>query len=257
MASVKENRDLLSLSTSFKSSFVVNKKVRTAVTVDNKLKIIERLKSGASIRAIASEFGISKSQVHRVGLNKENIQSAVQSGNLQVTSKIIVNKSKQKDLDDAVYKWFHEMRNPSFRCKPLSIARAHIQARAFLEADLQGITYFKASDGWFRNWKKRCGVGASIRLHGEAGDVDVSGFVPAMNDLRSSLSVYDPENIFNMDETGLFYRAMPARTYLAANENRQTVRGTKALKAKYRVTLVLCVNSTGNFFTKFANFLFH
>lgn len=97
MASVRENRDLLSRSTSFKSSFVVNKKVRTAVTVDNKLKIIERLKSGASIRAIASEFSISKSQAHRVGLNKENIQSAVQSGNLQVTSKIIVNKSKQKD----------------------------------------------------------------------------------------------------------------------------------------------------------------
>ncbi|KAI9562483.1 hypothetical protein GHT06_009919 [Daphnia sinensis] len=38
---------------------------------------------------------------------------------------------------------------------------------------------------------------------------------------------------------------MPARTYLAYNESRKTVRGTKALKAKDRVTLVLCVNVDG------------
>ncbi|EFX76077.1 hypothetical protein DAPPUDRAFT_322535 [Daphnia pulex] len=39
---------------------------------------------------------------------------------------------------------------------------------------------------------------------------------------------------------------MPARTYLAYNESRKTVRGTKSLKAKYRFTLVLCVNVDGS-----------
>nr|CAH0108968.1 unnamed protein product [Daphnia galeata] len=134
------------------------------------------------------------------------------------------------------------MRNPKFRCKPLSISRAHIQARALREAKIRGISGFSASDGWFRNWRRRYEIGASIRLYGEAGDVDVGAIEPAMRDLRVQLANYHLKNIFNMDETGLFYRAMPARTYLAYNESRKTVRGTKSLKAKDRVTLVLCVN---------------
>ncbi|EFX67751.1 hypothetical protein DAPPUDRAFT_63746, partial [Daphnia pulex] len=52
--------------------------------------------------------------------------------------------------------------------------------------------------------------------------------------------------IFNMDETGLFFRALPTRTYVCREEGqRKTVRGTKALRAKDRLTLVLCANATG------------
>jgi len=43
-----------------------------------------------------------------------------------------------------------------------------------------------------------------------------------------------------MDETGLIYSAMPARLFLAPDEDRVTVRGTKALKAMDRVTLIPC-----------------
>jgi hypothetical protein len=169
----------------------------------------------------------------------------VDSGDLKLSAKVTKNMSENKELDDAVYDWFLEMRNPKFRCKPLSISRAHIQARALREAEIRGISGFSASDGWFRNWRRRYEIGASIRLYGEAGDVDVGAIEPAMRDLRVQLANYHLKNIFNMDETGLFYRAMPARTYLAYNESRKTVRGTKSLKAKDRVTLVLCVNVDG------------
>lgn len=140
------------------------------------------------------------------------------------------------------------MRKPSFRCKPLAIARSHIQARALVEAERRGIDGFKASDGWFCNWRKRNGIGPSLRLYGEAGDVSYLQFEEEMAKLREQLEEqnFEPDNIFNMDETGLFYRAMPARTYLAADESRKTVRGTKSLKAKDRVTVLCCVNATGN-----------
>jgi len=39
-----------------------------------------------------------------------------------------------------------------------------------------------------------------------------------MNEMEVALQDYDISNIFNMDETGLFYRAMPARTYLTVGE---------------------------------------
>ena len=47
-----------------------------------------------------------------------------------------------------------------------------MQARALYEAKLRNLTEFKASDGWFRNWRKRCEIGASICLNGEAGEVN-------------------------------------------------------------------------------------
>ena len=58
---------------------------------------------------------------------------------------------------------------------------------------------------------------------------------------------FKPENIFNMDETGLYYRAMPTKGYISNVESRKITRGTKALKAKDRVTLLLCVNETGTY----------
>ena len=49
-----------------------------------------------------------------------------------------------------------------------------------------------------------------------------------------------------MDETGLLYRALPTMRYISLEEgSRKNIRGTKVLRAKDRVTLVLCVNATG------------
>ena len=45
--------------------------------------------------------------------------------------------------------------------------------------------------------------------------------------------------------TGLNFRALPNRTYLASGENRHDIRGSKAFAAKDRLTLALCVNATG------------
>ena len=59
---------------------------------------------------------------------------------------------------------------------------------------------------------------------------------------------YAADHIFNMAETGLFYRCMPRCSYLLDGcDSRQAGRGMKSLKAKDRVTLVLCLNATGSF----------
>lgn len=178
---------------------------------------------------------------------RDLIVAGFQSGDIGLTSKIIVNMAKYPEIDRAVLQWFNEMRQPSFRCKPMPLSRSHIQARALSEAKRLNLNEFVASDGWFQNWRKKHGIGKSVRLYGEAGDVSVQDFVEAMNELKEKLELegYKLENIFNMDETGLFFRAMPVRTYLATVENRKTTRGTKALKAKDRVTLIICVNATG------------
>ena len=100
------------------------------------------------------------------------------------------------------------------------------------------------TDG-FRNWRKRNEIGLSICLNGEVGDVYINELAPLMQNFRKSLIDYRPENIFSMDKSGLFFRALPARTYLVNSEKRRDVRGIKALTAKDRVTIIFCVNATG------------
>ncbi|CAM5110822.1 unnamed protein product [Natator depressus] len=53
---------------------------------------------------------------------------------------------------------------------------------------------------------------------------------------------YLPEQVFNADETGLFWKRMPNRTYISKSERQ--VPGFKA--AKDHVTLLFCGNAAGH-----------
>jgi len=65
-----------------------------------------------------------------------------------------------------------------------------------------------------------------------------------MEAVRKGLEAYHAEDIFNMDETGLFFRCLPSQSYVSSGARREA-RGVKSMKAKDRVTLVCCSNATG------------
>ena len=98
---------------------------------------------------------------------------------------------------------------------------------------------FGTSEKWVRNFLLRHGMSSTV-LHGEAGSVDIESIAEGMKAIRLASLDYDMENIFNVDETGTFFRLLPKRTYLSTAENRKTARGTKAMKAKDRVCQPTC-----------------
>jgi len=64
-----------------------------------------------------------------------------------------------------------------------------------------------------------------------------------MTAICRSLETFDPEFIY-MDETGLFHLSVPSTSFVQVSGKRR-VRGSKAIKAKEGVTVVLLVNETG------------
>ena len=80
---------------------------------------------------------------------------------------------------------------------------------------IYGITDFKASTGWWDKVRKRNGIGKSIRLHGEAGDVNEDEVKEKIDEITKDLEGYDPENIYNWDETSLYFKLLPSATYTA------------------------------------------
>ena len=85
-----------------------------------------------------------------------------------------------------------------------------------------------------------------MRLRGKGRSFVPMDHTIRMEEIRSTFGNYSMKMVYNMDETGLFYRMCPNRTYLFALEDRSTTRGTELQKHKSRVTAVLCVNTDGS-----------
>ena len=64
---------------------------------------------------------------------------------------------------------------------------------------------FQFSQGWFQKFKDRNGI-RQRKLEGEASSADKVAIANALPLLRKRCSNYPLERIYNMDETGLFYR---------------------------------------------------
>jgi len=146
---------------------------RCYLTREQKLEILDKKEKNPklSVRTLAEEYNVKKSSIQKlVSLSGSLKEALIRS---RPGSKKLANQAKHRELDDAVLNWVMAMRHPTFRCKPLPLSRSIIQARALLEARPLNIPNFKASDGWFNNFRKRNEIGSSIRLFGEAGDVNM------------------------------------------------------------------------------------
>ncbi len=82
-------------------------------------------------------------------------------------------------------------------------------------------------------------------LHGEGAEVDKNDpeLLSALEELYSIIAQYDPENVYNMDETRLFFCLLPKYSILMLNEDISSTKGKQ--KAKDRVSLIVCANAFG------------
>jgi hypothetical protein len=103
---------------------------------------------------------------------------------------------------------------------------------------------FKASWQLLSRFRTRRGL-QKMLLHGEGVEVDKNDpeLLSTLEELYSIIAQYDPENVYNMDETGLFFCLLPRYSILMPNEDISSTRGKK--KAKDRVFLIVCVNTSG------------
>ncbi|GFV77444.1 tigger transposable element-derived protein 6 [Trichonephila clavipes] len=77
-------------------------------------------------------------------------------------------------------------------------------------------TEFSASEGWLTNFKKRNGI--VFNKCGESLSVDINVCSKWQNSLSDLIKEYEPRNIFNTDETGLFFKCLPEKTFTFKKE---------------------------------------
>ncbi|CAB4476272.1 unnamed protein product [Rhizophagus irregularis] len=91
------------------------------------------------------------------------------------------------------------------------------------------VNNFKASNGWISNFKKRHNMKEYVKW-GEAASAPLETLNEERQKLREIIKDYDLNDVFNCDETGLYWDLEPSKTLARGIIN--------SFKAKYRKLLV-------------------
>ena len=144
---------------------------------------------------------------------------------------------KSKELEDAVYKWYVQQRSVNVNVRGVEILEA-----AHKLANNLGITSFKGSTGWLYRFRNRHGIRNRVE-HGEAACADTSAVEPFRVEFNQLIKDEDLHlgQIYNADETALFWRSLPRNTQAFKNEDK--IPGKKISKDKF--SALLGANASG------------
>ena len=160
---------------------------RNCLSLEKKVEVINYQQNPTtSIRALGEKFQCGKNA----------------SGSRHITG-----TSEYVEVNEALYKWF------CIACtKNIFPGGPKLMEKAKEIADKLGKPNFTGSRGWLDKWKKRFNV-KQLKFCGESGDVEGATVDSWKERLPEIVSGYKKDDIWNMDETGLFWRALPDKGF--------------------------------------------
>jgi hypothetical protein len=129
------------------------------------------------------------------------------------------------EMEEVLVYWINERLS-----RGTIVSEELIKEQARTISDLMSIPaeeQLKFSNGWVERFKNRHQL-RSIVFHGEAGSVDVEAVRKERERLGPIVGAYKDKDVFNADESAIFYAMPPDRGL--ARENRQGTKGNKVRK---------------------------
>lgn len=205
---------------------------RKSISLNDKYNIIEDMKTMKQSE-ICSKYSIPKSTVSNIKKSKNKIVNAYENGLPKNHKKI--RPPENPGLDNTLGLWFKQS-----RALGIPVSGALIKEKAKLIAEKMSIDT-TCSDGYVRKFKDRMGI-KYRKICGEALGVDMDIVKEWMNnELPVIESKYKPKDIFNCDETGLFYRCMPGYTMTIEANSESFIKSQKM-----RLTIMVGANADGS-----------
>ncbi|XP_036364351.1 tigger transposable element-derived protein 1-like [Octopus sinensis] len=221
---------------------------RHAITLEDKLIMIKRHEKGEKVVAIARSFGMSRTTVSTIVHNKDKILAHIKSEAPGMKNTVINKKrgriyEEMESLLSLWIVWLNRQRAPIcqkiIQEKALSLFE-ELKKKYPHEKDVE----FKASQGWFMRFKERRSY-HSIKEQSESASAVEQAAAEFPCALKKIIEEngFLPEQIFNVNETGLYWKKLPDRSFISKEE--KTIPGYKA--SKERVTIMLGGNCAGDF----------
>ena len=143
-----------------------------------------------------------------------------------------IRKTANIDINNLIWIFFLQLRS-----RLIPVTGPILKTKAKRIADSLGIA--EASEGWLTSFKKRHNI-LFKTISGEAKSVNTTVTDDWKKRLQFVVANYKPQDIFNADETGLFWRALPNKTLAVSAPD---CHGTK--NSKERLTVLFCVSFAG------------
>lgn len=206
---------------------------RKTLSIEEKAAICTRLESGEANVKIASEFQISHSTVSTVWKNREKIKQAFNDNVLKAKRLRI---SQHEDIETALLQWFKYQRNQGVPINgPILQEKANDYAKLFGKPD------FKCTESWIKRFRLRHNI-VPGKISGEAASVPEGVPDDWLKTVWPTIRRnYIDDQIFNADETGLFYKMTPDKTLKFKGE-----KCTRGKTAKDRIIVLVATNMTGS-----------
>lgn len=215
------------------------KRKHVTLTLNKKYEILKRLEKGEKLLHLAKEYNVGRATIHDIKKKKDDIESFFKKNDSNVSARKTLKTGEFPQVEEALYAWFMQERN---RHAPISgellMEKAKIFYRKIMNKD-----DFQASVGWLDKFKKRFGI-RILSLTGEKLSCDVEAVAPFVEKFKQTVEEMDlgPDQIYNADESGLFWRLLPKKTFVHRAE--ASAPGRKL--AKDRITFMPCANASGN-----------
>nr|XP_057918490.1 tigger transposable element-derived protein 4-like [Doryrhamphus excisus] len=186
---------------------------RKTLTFQQKYDVVKYAEEhpGQKQVTIAVKFGLKSSTLSDILKNKDTIKSNVEDPEKaarKAGDAKRIRKVSYDDVDYALILWFRQNAGlPKIRINSEMLRqKAEYFAKEFGHEDP------KITTGWVDRFKKRWGI-AKIRKCGESGGVDITVVEDWKREkIADILRRFKTEDIFNADETGLFWQMLPENT---------------------------------------------
>ncbi|XP_017895616.1 PREDICTED: tigger transposable element-derived protein 7 [Capra hircus] len=213
----------------------------TTLNLEEKMKVLNRIEAGRSLKTVMDEFGISKSTFYDIKKNKKLILDFVLKQDVPLVGaekRKRTTGAKYGDVDNAVYMWYQQ------KCSAgVPVRGVELQAAAERFAQCFGRTEFKASTGWLFRFRNRHAIGNRK----VCAEQVLSSASENVESFRQKLSMLIKEEklclaqLYSGDETDLFWKSMPENTQ--ASRKDICLPGRKINKEQ--LSALLCANADG------------
>ena len=211
---------------------------RKHLTLKQKIEVIQEAKKNPKlgVRGLCQRFNCGKTQIATVLKEKEQLLALYESNASDKSCKVSLRtrKSDFSEVNEVLYKWY------LLACsKNIYPAGPQLVVKAKEIAERLGRGEFKGSNGWLEKWKRKYNI-KQLTVSGESGDVSGATVDSWKEQLPEVLQGYAKRDIWNLDETGVFWKALPERGFV---QKGRSCKGGK--KSKQRFTIAFIANADG------------
>jgi hypothetical protein len=179
--------------------------VQQVRTLEERLSIIEEVEKHPSEKRtdVPKRLGLPPSTLNTIFAKKKEIRDQADKCGTSAKKRKTGKVSTYKELENVLFAWYHQARESGIPVDGKILREKSLKIAATI-----GIEKFSASNGWISRFNQRHGL-VFKKLARESAAVDTNATDLWFERLLKLLEGYEPRDIYNADEMGLFFNCLP------------------------------------------------